>query len=95
MFVYGPPLLMHGKWLEIAWTFATACLGIFALSVASTGWFIADLLVHERLLSLFAAFPMIYAESRTDLIGAGLFTILIAIILVRRRRARAESAAGS
>ena len=95
MFVYGPPLLMQGEWLEIAWTFATACLGIFALSVASTGWFIADLLVHERLLSLFAAFPMIYAESRTDLIGAGLFTILIAIILVRRRRARAESAAGS
>ena len=57
MFVYGPPLLMQGDWLEIVWTFGTACLGIFGLSVASTGWFILNLSVPERLLSFIAAGP--------------------------------------
>ena len=86
MFVYGPPLLMEGPWHEILWTFATACFGIFALSVASSGWLLTDLLAHERLVALVAAFPMIYAEWRSDLIGAALFALLLSLVLVRRAR---------
>ena len=86
MFVYGPPLLGTGSVGEVAWTLLTASSGIFALSVASAGWFRVDLRVHERLLALAAALPMIYAEWRSDLVGFALFAVLTALVWMRRRQ---------
>jgi TRAP transporter 4TM/12TM fusion protein len=86
MFVYGPELLGIGAPLEVLWTFVTASFGIFALSVASSGWLKIDLRIHERAIALMASLPMIYAEWRSDLIGVGLFSLLLALIFLRVRR---------
>lgn len=90
MFVYGPSLLGAGSLGDVVWTFLTAAFGIFALSVASAGWLRVDLLAHERVLALAASFPMIYAEWQSDVVGFGLFGLLMFIIMVRMRRQRSS-----
>ena len=90
MFVYGPPLLAVGTVTEVMWTFVSACAGIFLLAVASSGWLKIDLKVHERLLALAASLPMIYADWRSDLIGLGLFGLMLGLLFLRLRRIRTE-----
>ncbi|MEX2643638.1 MAG: TRAP transporter permease [Acetobacterales bacterium] len=90
MFVYGPELLMIGAPLDILWAFVTATFGVFALSVASAGWFRVDLRPFERGIAVAAAFSMIYVEWRTDLLGIGLFAALWAVVWWRIRRGDAE-----
>ena len=86
MFVYGPPLLGDGTALEIVWATITASFGIFALSVASSGWLLVDLRAHERVGALAASLPMIYVEWRSDLAGLLLFLAVLGSIMWRRRR---------
>ncbi|MBI4183684.1 MAG: TRAP transporter fused permease subunit [Proteobacteria bacterium] len=95
MFVYGPPLLSEGSLGVIAWSTFTAAFGVFALSVASAGWLKVDLKVHERLLAFVASLPMIYSGWRTDVLGMGLFAVLLAMIYLRARRGAPAKAAVS
>jgi TRAP-type uncharacterized transport system fused permease subunit len=91
MFVYGPPLLGVGTVNEVIWTFISACAGIFLLAVASSGWLKIDLKVHERLLALAAALPIIYSDWRSDLVGLGLLCLMLGLLFLRLRRIRTES----
>ncbi len=92
MFVYGPALLGFGDPVEVAWTFATAVVGILALSVASIGWLVMPLTAVERLIALAAAFVMIYAGWLTDVIGFALLAVFAAIWHLRLQRIPVPSA---
>ncbi|MEX2643655.1 MAG: TRAP transporter fused permease subunit [Acetobacterales bacterium] len=89
MFVFGPALLGEGSAVQIIWATCTACFGIFALSVASAGWLRVDLRPHERLIAFAAAVPMIYVGWMTDLLGLGIFAVLMGLIYLRARAAGA------
>ena len=88
MFVYGPALLGDGTALEIAWATLTASFGIFALSVASSGWLLIDLKGAERVGALAASLPMIYVDWRSDIVGFALFLAVLGMIMWRKRRTR-------
>ncbi|MEE4117489.1 MAG: TRAP transporter fused permease subunit [Paracoccaceae bacterium] len=87
MFVYGPPLLTYGGFLEVAWACLTASIGIFALSVAVIGWLRAPLGPAIRLLFLACSLTLIYASWASDLLGLALFAAGIGLIELRRRAA--------
>ncbi|MBI4183661.1 MAG: TRAP transporter permease [Proteobacteria bacterium] len=95
MFVFGPELLSLGDPFGVAWSFLTACFGIFALSVASAGWLQTDLKAHERLIALLAAVSMIYPEWRSDLLGLVVFAALVVVIRMRLRRAAGGRSMGA
>lgn len=93
MFVFGPALLGQGTVGAVTWSLITAFFGIFALSVASSGWFRVPLLPHERLLALASALPMIHANWLTDSIGVALFALLLVLVHLRGgRQQRSEPA---
>lgn len=91
MFVYGPPLLTYGSFLEVAWACLTASIGIFALSVSVIGWLRVPIGLVFRLLFLTCSLTLIYASWLTDLIGLGLFTACMGLIELRRRRSMQTS----
>jgi len=88
MFIFGPPLLAQGTILEIGWTFIIACLGVFVLAMALTGWYKRNLLWYERLWALVTAILLISADLMTDLFGMALFAGLIVLIYTTRKQER-------
>lgn len=88
MFIFGPALLAQGTILEIGWTFIMACLGVFVLAIALTGWYKRNLIWYERLWALVTALLLISAEVITDFIGMGLFAGLIVLIYTTRKQER-------
>jgi len=88
MFIFGPALLAQGTILEIGWTFIMACLGVFVLAMALTGWYKRNLLWYERLWALVTAILLISADLMTDFIGLGLFAGLIILIYTTRKQER-------
>ena len=88
MFIFGPPLLAQGTILEISWTFIMACLGVFVLAMALTGWYKRNLLWYERLWALVTAILLISADLMTDLFGMALFAGLIVLIYTTRKQER-------
>ncbi|MBI4182776.1 MAG: TRAP transporter fused permease subunit [Proteobacteria bacterium] len=92
MFVYGLPLLGMGSPIEIAAAIASASIGLVLLPMATFGWFRIALLPHERLIAAAAAFSMIFAGWRTDLLGVGLGLLFVALVHIRRRLRGARAA---
>ena len=88
MFIFGPALLAQGTILEIGWTFIMACLGVFVLAMALTGWYKRNLLWFERVWALVTAILLISADPVTDFIGMGLFVGLIILIFTTRKQER-------
>jgi TRAP transporter 4TM/12TM fusion protein len=85
IFVFSPGLLFDGTPQQIVWSTITATFGIFALSVGSAGWLKVKLNVLERIISVFAAIPMIYGGMMTDLFGLSLFSAAMLLAYLRTR----------
>ncbi len=75
LFVYGPALLLEGEWWEVILVSGTAFLGLSALAITFTGYFIGFLPVWQRLIFLAATGFLIVPELSSDLLGVGLFAL--------------------
>lgn len=78
MFIYNPSLLMIGTPVEIISAFITATIGVCALALSLTGYFLRKASMAERVLLFIAAAALIHPGLMTDLIGLG---ILVAVSL--------------
>jgi TRAP transporter 4TM/12TM fusion protein len=86
-FIYGPPLLMQGSWLQIMQATVTAGLGVFALSVAVEGWFLTSLRnwpVRATLMG--AAILMLHTGGNSDLIGISILAVIICFQIMRANK---------
>jgi TRAP-type uncharacterized transport system fused permease subunit len=92
MFVYGPALLGLGTPFEVGYATLTASIGVFILSAAIVGWFIAPLGWMLRFFAFVASLFLIQADWRTDLIGVALFGAVAMIAVMRQKRDTAASA---
>jgi TRAP transporter 4TM/12TM fusion protein len=90
LFVYQPPLLMHGAWGEIAVAFGSALIGITALSAAVAGHMFRPLSWGRR---GFLAAVALAAISPSVLVSLATGAVLLAFALWDRRRARDAPAA--
>lgn len=86
MLVYGPQLMLVGDWPSIVLAIITACIGIFALSVAVVGYLRHAVSMLERLLYLLAALVLIKPGLWTDCAGALLLGCLVACNFFRTPR---------
>jgi len=90
MFVYGPPLLLRGGWVEVAWAVLTAAVGTLALAAAVQGWLLRGLGLLSRAALLAAALALIKPGLATDMVGLGLLgAVLLPQVLARAAAARA------
>jgi TRAP transporter 4TM/12TM fusion protein len=85
----GRALLLVGTPLAIVRVTAGAALGLGAIAVALGGTFGRPLAMVERLAAFAGGALLLLADPRTDVAGASLLALLLAVHLVRRRRAGA------
>jgi len=99
MFVLDPSgvgLLLTGSiktlgqadWGSIALVTITAALGIAALAGGVQGWLLRRTSWIERLMLIVAGLALVYPTATADIVGLGLFAVVVAIQVVRIRAAR-------
>jgi len=99
MFVLDPSgvgLLLTGSiktlgqadWGSIALVTVTAALGIAALAGGVQGWLFKRTNWIERLMLIVAGLALVYPTATADIVGLGLFAVVVAIQVVRIRAAR-------
>ena len=81
----GIGLLLKGSWGNIFWTTVTAAIGLAALAAGFTGWLKVATTKVERLLLIVAGLVLVYPSLLQDLIGIGLFAL---VVLLHCRRSR-------
>jgi TRAP transporter 4TM/12TM fusion protein len=60
LFVYDPPLLMQGSWLEIAWSVGTSAVGLWCGTIAVVGHYMARVAPAQRALFMAAALALLF-----------------------------------
>ncbi|WP_226644549.1 TRAP transporter permease [Mesobacillus subterraneus] len=83
MFVLSPELLMiDTTWTYLIWVVFTAISGMLAIGAGIIGYWLRKLFWWERVLGLVAGIMLIYPEGMTDIIGLGLFILLVALQVI-------------
>ncbi|KAF0816815.1 MULTISPECIES: TRAP transporter permease [unclassified Cytobacillus] len=80
MFVLSPELLMiDTTWYYLIWVVFTALAGMMAIGAGVIGYWLRKLNIFERLLGLAGGLLLIYPEGVSDIVGLGIFILLIVL----------------
>src|SRR5690606_2698767 len=91
MFVLQPQLLMIDTTpLETGRALLTAMLGMIAIGAGMIGYWYRGLNWAFRTIAVVTGLLLIYPEGYTDLIGLGIFVLLVAYQITLNRRAPAQ-----
>ncbi|WLR57706.1 TRAP transporter permease [Mesobacillus subterraneus] len=83
MFVLSPQLLMiNTTWTELIWVVFSAISGMLAIGAGVIGYWLRKLQWWERVLGIVGGIMLIYPEGMSDIIGLGLFVLLVALQLL-------------
>jgi TRAP transporter 4TM/12TM fusion protein len=86
MFVLSPELLMiDTTWYQLIWVIFTAIAGMMAIGAGVIGFWLRKLSWYERIIGLIGGLMLIYPEGMTDIIGLGVFILLIVLQLVFKK----------
>jgi TRAP transporter 4TM/12TM fusion protein len=77
MFVYSPSLLLMGDLHKLIMPLITSCIGIFALGLASEGYFLRKISWVWRILLFCSALLLIYPTLTTDSLGIGIMAVFL------------------
>ncbi|GAB4173275.1 MAG: TRAP transporter permease [Thalassobaculales bacterium] len=91
MFVYEPSLLMIGEWSRILHVTITASIGVVALAGGLHGYFLRRATRWERAALIGAALTLVEPGLWTDMLGAGLLALVMAVQWADRTRATAAA----
>ncbi len=88
VFALNPAMLFidTSAW-EVVLICVTSLVGIFAVSASLEGYLIHNMPWYQRVLSLVGGLLLIYPGATTDIIGVGLFLIVIIFQIVSRKKA--------
>ena len=87
VFVYAPALLLQDAGLaEIAWVTLTTLIGIIALGIAFEGYLFTEMFWGFRIIAGIGALSLVIPNVMTDVIGLGLFALLIVVQSIRKKR---------
>ena len=81
----GVALLLKGPPMNIAWTFTTAMVGIYALAGGMDGWLFKRTTVPERAILIASGLALVYPTTLYDIIGLVLLGVAILSQKVLRR----------
>lgn len=94
VFVYEPALLMIGNWTDILHVTVTATAGCTLLAAGLHGYLIAPASLWQRVALAIAAFLLVKPGIWTDIAGASLAAVIVAIQLHEKRRISSAAPAG-
>ncbi len=82
MFVFCPALLFMDSPLMIFFSFITACVGMYSLAIASSGFYVKKVNIIERVLLVLASLLLVHADLLMDFAGLALF---FSVILIHKK----------
>jgi TRAP-type uncharacterized transport system fused permease subunit len=85
-FAYRPALLLVGSPAEIAYAAMIATLGILAATMALAGFAFQKLNIVQRILMGFGSLALLWPAPLMDIIGLGLFGLMILWNWLQRKR---------
>jgi TRAP transporter 4TM/12TM fusion protein len=87
MFIYGPAMVLEGSAWEITMVIVSGLLGTLSLAAAVQGWLLTKLSAIQRVVIFVAALCLIIPGLITDLIGFGLFVVILGAqwVSIKRR----------
>lgn len=88
----GGALLFKGTPIEIIWATVSAMVGLTALACGVAGWLVRPLNLLWRAPLVAAGLLLVYPEMTQDMIGIGIFLVVLLIQLVLQRRAPVKPA---
>ncbi len=83
--------LGNADWGSIAVVTVTAALGIAALAGGVQGWLFKRTTWIERVMLIVAGLALVYPTTTADIVGLGLFAVVVAIQLLRIRATRSTT----
>src|SRR5699024_1816579 len=87
MFVFQPQLLMIDiTFIGITWIIITAIAGMIAIGAGLIGFWYRKINWVERIIAVIAGGLLMYPEGGTDVFGAALFIIMLAIQFLTRNK---------
>lgn len=87
LFIYGPPLLWEGSAGSIALSTFTSIIGVSALACGiQNRVFHLRINMIERILLVVSAISLIKPGILTDILGFGLFTIVVVLAFIKNRK---------
>jgi TRAP transporter 4TM/12TM fusion protein len=87
MFVYAPQLLMIGDWPSIIWSSLTAGVGVIIFAAGLHGYFLTHSSYWQSAVLVVAGFFLIDPNGFTDILGAAMAAVVIAIQYMSRAKA--------
>jgi TRAP transporter 4TM/12TM fusion protein len=86
MFVLSPELLMiDTTWTYLIWMIFTAFAGMMMIGAGIIGYWIRKLYWYERLFGMIGGLLLIYPEGISDMVGLGLFVLLLALQFTKKK----------
>jgi TRAP transporter 4TM/12TM fusion protein len=92
MFVYAPQLLMIGDWPSIFWATATAAIGVMLFAAGLHGYFVTHSTYWQSAVLVVSGFFLIDPNGYTDLLGAAMAVVVIALQYMSRAKASVPAA---
>jgi TRAP-type uncharacterized transport system fused permease subunit len=91
MFIYEPRLLLivadwSSEWPFVAWSVASASIGVVALAGGLFGWLVGFASAWQRAVLVVAALFLIKPGLYTDTVGLVLLGLVLGVQLLERRR---------
>ncbi len=83
--------LGNADWGSIAVVTVTAALGIAALAGGVQGWLFGRTTWYEKWMLIAAGLALVYPTTTADVIGFGLFGLVVVLQLLRRRAVRSTT----
>jgi TRAP transporter 4TM/12TM fusion protein len=83
--------LGNADWGSIALVTVTAALGIAALAGGVQGWLFGRTTWYEKWMLIAAGLALVYPTATADIVGFGLFALVVVLQLLRRRVARSAT----
>jgi TRAP transporter 4TM/12TM fusion protein len=77
LFVFEPALLLQGSWVDAIQPTITALIGVYAISIATTGYFMRRIGVIMRIVFAAVSIFLIIPGTLTDVIGGTLIILLL------------------
>jgi TRAP transporter 4TM/12TM fusion protein len=96
IFVLSPELLgIDTTWYNLIWVVFTALAGMTAIGAGIIGQWLRKLRWYERLIGLTGGLLLIYPEGISDMVGLGLFGLLLALQILMKRHDKENSLTAS
>jgi TRAP-type uncharacterized transport system fused permease subunit len=73
--------MIDTTWYYLIWVVFTAISGMLAIGAGIIGFWLRKLHWYERVMGLVGGIMLIYPEGMSDIIGLGIFLLLIALQL--------------